>query len=403
MPRNIAGVSKAFASDERGTVVILFAFVLIVVTFIAGIGLDYGRMLHTRDKLAAAADAASLAAGRALLDGRLSDSEIEAVALKYFNENFDASSTFGKIGKVTVTLNRDAGTVRFDVDAAVPMTLTRVAGYSSTTLPVHSASAFDDRDIEVALALDVTTSMGQPASKISDLRSAAKDLVDILLPDGGTRNRVRIALAPYAAGVNAGWYASTATGGASNGCVHERSGANAFTDVSPARGTYLGYTPGMSCPSAAVVPLSADKDLLKSSIDSYRANGYTAGHIGTAWAWYLLSSRWSGIWPRSSAPAAEGDGKTLKAVVLMTDGEFNTQYVRANGTSSEQALSLCGNMKDKDVVVYAVGFMSPPTAEAMLRQCASSADHYFSAANGTELRSAFQAIAMSLNNLRLTQ
>lgn len=403
MHRKIAGISKAFANDERGTVVILFAFVLIVVTFMAGIGLDYGRMLHTRDKLTAAADAAALAAGRALLDGRLDDSEIEALAVKFFRENFDASSTFGKLGKVSVSLNRAAGTVRFDVDAGVPMTLTRVAGFTSTTLPVRSASVFDDRDIEVALALDTTGSMGQPASKIADLRSAAKDLVDILLPDGGTRNRVRIALAPYAAGLNAGWFASAATGRASNACVHERSGADAFSDAPPARGSYLGFTPGMSCPSATLVPLSADKDSLKRSIDSYSANGYTAGHIGNAWAWYLLSSRWSSFWPSASTPAAEGDGKTLKAVVLMTDGEFNTQYVRANGTSSEQALSLCGNMKDKGITVYAVGFMSPAPAQAMLRQCASSADHYFSASNGAELRSAFQAIAMSLNNLRLTQ
>ena len=44
----------------------------------------------------------------------------------------------------------------------------------------------EQHDIELAMALDVTGSMS--GSKIADLRTAATDLVDILLPAGGTPN-----------------------------------------------------------------------------------------------------------------------------------------------------------------------------------------------------------------------
>ncbi|HKZ96800.1 MAG TPA: VWA domain-containing protein [Hyphomicrobiaceae bacterium] len=392
------------ASDERGTVVVVFALMFVFLAFTAGIAIDYGRIVHTNSRIAAAADAAAIAAGRAMLDGRMSDAEIEAVAREYFNQNLSAGGTFGHIDRVAVAFNRSAGTVTIKVDAGVPTTLTRIAGFDDATLPVTSAAIFEQKDIELAMALDITGSMGSPSSKIADLRTAAKDLVDILLPDGGTPNRVRIGLAPYAASLNAGPYAGTVSGGASTGgCVHERRGGERFTDAAPAPGAYLGFTPAMNCPSAAVEPLTPDKALLKQRIDGYRAAGSTAGHIGTAWAWYLLSPDWTAIWPSPSAPVPYGDERTVKAVILMTDGEFNTEYVRSNGSSAVQAKSLCANMKAQGVLVYAVGFMSPSTAQALLKECASSPDHYFSASDGEELKGAFQAIAMNLNNLRLTQ
>ena len=84
----------------------------------------------------------------------------------------------------------------------------------------------------------------------------------------------------------------------------------------------------------------------------------------------------------------------------MTDGIFNTAYY--NGTSSSQAVSLCENMKEQGVVVYAVGFQAPVGAEATLKSCATSEDHYFKATSGSELQEAFTTIAQELNNLRLT-
>lgn len=397
-----APLRTRFAADERGVVAPIFGLMAIMLFFVAGMAIDYGRATHMRSKIAAAADGAALAAGRAMLDGRLTDDEVKTLGRKFFFENISHGGKFGDVNNVDFTLNRDQSTVTIHVDAAVPMTITKVQGFEEAAIGVDSAVNADQQDIELAMALDVTGSMS--GSKIADLRTAATDLVDILMPSGGTPNKVRIAIAPYSASVNAGVYAATVTHGASaNGCVHERGGAQAFTDAAPGPSTWLGFTHGLYCPSAEVIPLTDDPDALKHTISRLSAGGSTAGHIGTAWADYLISPRWAGIWPASSAPVAYNDGKTLKAVVLMTDGEFNTWYVNANGDSGVQARKVCAEMKKNNVTVYTIGFMSPPEAQDLLKECASSENHFFNAENGNQLRSAFIEIAQHLNNLRLTQ
>jgi von Willebrand factor type A domain len=326
---------------------------------------------------------------------------VRAITLKYFNENMDHGGKFGDTSNVNIIIDRQSGLVKVDATTNVDMTVMRTANFNSISVPVSSSVLSEQKDIELGMALDLTGSMG--GQKIVDLRAAAKDLVDILMPDGGSPNTVRIGLAPYAASVNAGSYARTVTNNLSNKCVHERGGPDAFNDKAPGNGNWLGTRAGLSCPNSKIEPLTDNKAQLKSNIDTYTANGSTAGHIGAAWASYLISPEWGAIWPAASRPVAYSDGKTLKAIVLMTDGEFNTQYVNANGNSDSQARQICSETKNRDVVVYTIGFQSPAQAEALLKDCASSPETYFSAQNGNELRQAFVLIAQQLNSLRLTQ
>ncbi len=401
MISRIADTLRDIATDNQGTTAPLFAVMFMVLMFIVGMAVDFGRATYAERRIAAAADAAALAAGRAMLDGRLSDDDVRELGLKFFSENLKGSDLEGSVNSFDLVINRGTGTVKVDVDAGIETKITRVRGFDTVDVGVSAAVAADQQDLEVSLALDVTGSM-RSRNKIQDLQAAAKDLVDILIPDSGSPNDVRIGLAPYAASVNAGRYADDATDGASNACVHERGGFEAFTDAAPGRGTWLGYSSGLRCPTAEIVPITDDKDSLKSAINRYRASGSTAGHIGTAWAWYLVSPEWASIWPSASRPVDYDDTETRKIVVLMTDGEFNTHYRGSNGDSSSQARSICSEMRDTNVIVYTIGFMSPPRAEALLQECASSADHYFNASNGSELRAAFVEIAQQLNNLRLT-
>ena len=43
-----------------------------------------------------------------------------------------------------------------------------------------------------------------------------------------------------------------------------------------------------------MVPLSDDKAYLRRTVEGYRDGGTTAGHLGTAWGWYLVSPEWAG-------------------------------------------------------------------------------------------------------------
>jgi hypothetical protein len=158
--------------------------------------------------------------------------------------------------------------------------------------------------------------------------------------------------------------------------------------------------------SVTILPLTNDKDALTAKIDTFVANGYTAGHIGTAFAWYMLSPEWSGIWPENSQPASYSDAATKKIAILMTDGEYNTQYNGTGyGTPSEQAVQLCANMKAKGIEVYTVGFDlgGNETATSTLASCATDASYAYVAADGNELKQAFRDIAIKLSNLYLSK
>lgn len=396
--------AKTFAKDQNGTIAMMFGLMFMAFAMVAGMAIDYGRVHHMNTRLTAATDAAALAAGSALLDGRLSDTEIEDMARTFFDRNLnDGPGLFGTVSTPTITVDRGSRSVLIDSVANVPMTITKIAGFSHVDVPVRSATQFDQRDIELGMALDVTGSMR--GSKIQALKVAAKDLLDILMPDSGNANRVRVGLAPYAASINAGTFANTVTGhtGGGHTCVHERTGADRFTDAAPANSlTYLGRRNSMNCPSATIVPLSDNKAALKAEINSYNASGATAGHLGAAWAGYMVSPEWNTIWPTASRPVGYGDSNTIKAVILMTDGVFNTQYESGNGNSAAQARAVCDEMKNKGVAVYSVAFQAPGSAQALLADCSSGSSHYFSADNDDELRQAFQKIAKQLNNLRLT-
>lgn len=411
MLRTFKDFSAKFGRDEEGTVAVLFGLIFTVMILMVGVAVDHARIVHAESKMTAAADAAALAAGRAMLDGRLTDEEVREMGRRYFDANLGQGGKFGDVRDVRFSLNRAAGTVTVDVDADIPLTITRVGGFESFEMPIDSTTAYDQRDIELGMALDVTGSMG--GSKIADLKSAAKDLIDILLAETGRTNTIRIGLAPYSAAVNLGPYATAASNRTgTDGCVRERTGTYANTDEAPGAGAFFaaGGSPrdidpteggqGYICPSATVLPLTTNKTALKSAIDRYNANGATAGHIGAQWAWNLVSPNWKDVWPTASRPTNYGSANTIKAVILMTDGIFNVAY--ANGRASDQALTICDRMKDKDVVVYAVAFQSPRAAEDLLKRCASNEDTFFNARDGDELRAAFQSIAAKLNNLRLT-
>jgi Flp pilus assembly protein TadG len=311
----------------------------------------------------------------------------------------------------------------------------------------------DGTNLEIAMMLDITGSM--QGDKIVDLIAAAKDLIDIVVWDDQSQYTSRVALVPFAPAVNVGDEFFTAITGKSDDpdpdgdgynyppncynksgnvkkscsgdsdykvkryarCVVERTGADAATDAAPTgAGTWLPPANGPttktpSCtPDAKIVPLTKDRALLKSTIDGFKAEGSTAGQLGTAFAWYLLSPNWNNVWPVEGRPTPYGTPKVQKIAVLMTDGVYNTLQGDMYGDNSwqatsalNQAVAICTGMKAKSITVYTVGFdLDSNNAKNMLKSCATSSDHYYDAANGDQLKAAFRDIALKISKLRLT-
>lgn len=408
---------KSFCSDESGGIAIMFGLMSLGIMMFAGVALDYSRVNHERSRVTAALDAAALAAGKALLDGRLTDTEVQQRARAYFEQNVKAAQRFGSVESFDVQIDRATSGVQVNAAVALPMTLTRLMGIDNVVFPVSASAKFEQQDIELSLALDVTGSMA--GSKIAALKAAAQDLFDILLPDAGTPNKVRIALAPYSSGVNAGVYAATATGLAApaRGCTFEREGPDKFDDSAPEAGNYFkaigssGIVRGASCPSAArVVALTDDKDVLRTEVQSYTVGGSTAGHLGAQWAWNLISPNWGSVFTGDNTPVSYGDRKTLKVMIVMTDGRFNTfagQNLGDNSStarrSSKLAVAACEGARDKGIAVYTIGFqLDDPQATQTLKDCAGNDRNFYAAATGEELREVFKSIAEQIISLRLS-
>lgn len=400
--------------DDRGSVAMMFGLMTTVLVMFSGLALDYGRIVDLRGRMVDAADSATLAAGKAMLAGELSDTEIIELARTFFVQNLGPLSEATTLGDPDIRINRTTGDVAISVVANLGMTLARVAGYKSMQVPITSEANFRQKDIEVGMALDITGSMRERMggqTKIASLEDAFEIFANRLLPDErSTANRVRIALAPYSASVNVGRDSGTISNFmSSDDCVVEAVGGrasdslNVFNVINRRVGRAIGY----SCPSNSIMPLTDDREALIREVRSFNPIGGTAGHLGAQWAWNLVSDKWTGVFSGSHAP----DGydrvernELLKAVVLMTDGDFNTSYT--GPSSPAQAVALCNSMKAKGVKVFSIAFglTRGSPSEATLRNCASEGDEYFALADSPEeLNAAFEKFADQLTQLRLVK
>lgn len=411
---------RDFCDAQAGGVAIIFSISILLVIATVGLAIDGARAFGVSSHVAAALDSAVLAGGKMLDDDNATEEDIRERVVAYVNAHLKGQLPDG----VTVTtpvigINRQTGEVSIVVHVAAATTFGQVAGVPMIQFERHASIVYFAKKVELALVLDVTGSMND-SSKIDNLKSAAREVIDTLLSGNPAPGTIRIGLAPYSAAVNAGTYAPAVSAGLSvDGCVFERDGAYAYTEAPPSVQPLAAMpnpaapsNPNYGCPAAPILPLTDDKGLLKSTVDGYAASGWTAGHVGAAWGWYLLSSQWGSIWPAASLPRSYSDPKVIKSVLLMTDGEFNTSYNNGNpnatgetvpGSSAYQALQLCAAMKMQNIIIYSVAFQSPPAAESVLRQCATSPGHYFDANNGAELRAAFRQVAERLGALRLSK
>jgi hypothetical protein len=161
-----------------------------------------------------------------------------------------------------------------------------------------------------------------------------------------------------------------------------------------------------------VFPLTNKKSELKKMVRSLSANGMTAGHLGTAWAWYLLSPNWSALFDDDAKPApysdltartSKGDRKLRKIAVLMTDGEYNTSHNGIDATV--QARALCAEMQKSGLEIFTIGFDvdAGSTVVDTLKQCASAPTNFYLAKDGTSLTTAFIDIAKKASVVRLSK
>jgi Flp pilus assembly protein TadG len=512
--------------NRSGTVGMMFGLLVIPLTAVVGLAIDFGRAYAVKSQTQSALDAAALAAGRvSQVEKTDTVNKASAAASAYFNlakpTNVVSSlmqfSPNGQNTEFTVTATSWVRTpflgvlqalVTKEPGAGAPsgcsgnyfgcikLTTTATAALCPSAACVGQSSG--GSNLEISLMLDVTGSMCSPCTKIDAVKAAAKDLIDIVIWDDQSEYTSKVALAPFADAVNVGTtlaplvrnttsgsssspstYTTTATlndttnqptkswikfnsvNGSNSGgcttsgtdnclwqihakCVTERVGVHAYDDTAPVTTVantlvgkgYFSNSASSGCSVAdypdpevnLIMPMTKDRTALKARIDKLSTGGSTAGHLGTAWAYYLLSPKWNSLFPAASAAGPYSDltvmnsknqPKLRKIAVLMTDGDYNINYCKGveaqnsdqspdikcnseNGKSQAQAASLCSAIKNAKIEVFAVGFQVSAAAKTFLTGCATDASHYYDATTDVALQAAFRDIALKIATLRLT-
>ncbi|WP_084605013.1 TadE/TadG family type IV pilus assembly protein [Cognatishimia maritima] len=92
----------------------------------------------------------------------------------------------------------------------------------------------------------------------------------------------------------------------------------------------------------------------------------------------------------------------------MDDNQANRDWYNrvrnfvGHSTKNARTQAICDSAKAEGIIVFTIGFEAPEAGQAVLQNCASSANHYFDV-QGLEIADAFAAIAASIRQLRLTQ
>lgn len=489
--------AKHFFSNKAGNIGMTFAITLVPLVTLVGGGLDYSSAIVLRQKLSHAIDSAALAVGKM---ANLSQSEAMAVAERVFNANLN-SLDHASIGNLTVTVNPASVTV--SANASMQTNFLGLVGINEVNIKVENEVVRANRKIELVMALDNTGSMGSNG-KMTAMKNAANELVEIMFMGNETSDKIKIGLVPFSQTVNVGsqyknasWMdvngqssingenfspkthhfelLSRTSNGQWRGCVEARPAPYDTTDAAATPGNpdtlfvpyfapdepdsyyYLNryrsdqvsgsyayrqshtakyqnasvnnggnsYGPNYLCTTPPVTPLTNEKSTVKSSISSFTPQGWTHIPMGLSWGWRLISP---------GAPFTEGtsydDDETVKAMILLTDGEntiaprnnHNMSYYTAYGYLNKQRLgtssqstavtklnsktaTLCENIKAAGIRLYTITFdlANNSTVQNLMRNCATSPTMYFNSPSNEELRTAFQTIAGDLSKLRLSK
>jgi hypothetical protein len=286
-------------------------------------------------------------------------------------------------------------------------------------------------------------------SKLTSLKDASNDLVDILFGSDTTSTQVKIGLVAFSNNVNIGssntayvtdptafdWGTETWKGCVEAVTTDDEDTKDDYTgpwapfyseDDSDNNWYYSGgyhisstRGPQRYCPDAEITPLTNVKATLTTAINAMVANGGTHINWGAIWGWRIISPD-----EPFTEGASYGTADSTKAVIILTDGA-NTAYdwlYDAFGKPSDERLgsgidtasevadeiddrlaTICENMKAVDIIVYTITFgLSDTDTQDLFEDCASDTNKYYDSPTTTELSRSFRAIAAQLKKLHIS-
>lgn len=220
MQQGVMARVAGLARRDGGNVGIIFSLSLTVLLLGAGAGVDFGRWINARTATQSALDNAVLAGARAL---QLNPADVAAalgVARSYYQTNVEKRISVLSDNVAFSSTDSDTAVVATG-NVTIKTLLLGLANVQSLPLFSNAESQIAKAttavggnyggNIEVALMLDVTGSMCDdrvgPCSngaKIDALKTAANDLVNIVVAGDQSKYLSRVALVPFSTRVRVG-------------------------------------------------------------------------------------------------------------------------------------------------------------------------------------------------------
>lgn len=357
--------------DRRANTLAIMAVALVPLAGMLGGGLDLARMYLVKTRMQHACDAGALAGRKSMGGGQWSQSSYRprTTAERFFTANFENDAYGSRDTQRTFT--EQAGKVTGKASAKVPMTLTRIMGFTEETIAVTCEAEMRLPNTDVMFVLDVTGSMGDRAvssdtqTKIQALRSAVKCFYEIVQkldtdencvggpPSGGLSDQVqvRFGFVPYSSNVNVGrllpqnFLADRWTYQSREIDDEPVYGVfNGFSDTSVSGGTYSGYT------TVRTATINDSRDC-------------TVGAFGMATDYYTPAQGARG-WPVENSY----DGTNWRASTPVTHRKYSTTYASSTRvctlryqerSASRNAWYRLADRTDEDAIAFPIWVYRP--------------------------------------------
>ena len=189
---------RRFLKNKSGNVAMIFALTAVPLVAAMGAAVDFSRAYQYRSMTQDALDAAALSANR--LIGIKSEAEIRLEADRFYAAN---TSKVPNAPPYEMAIN--GGEVTLTTHLDVDTYFLGLVGIEDIGFNLLARTVAGNATYEVVMALDNTGSMS--GSKISTLRTAARDLVNTLFTVNELNtqpNPLQIGLVPFASAVNVG-------------------------------------------------------------------------------------------------------------------------------------------------------------------------------------------------------
>lgn len=193
---------RAFAQDENGAMTIFACFMILIMILVGGIGADLMRNEMERTRLQGISDRAVLAAA---------DLDQEGTPAEVVQDYFDKAGLGEYVSSVTVGGTSQSRTVSVSAYRDMKTQFMHNVGVPTLPVPARATAQEGTAHVEVSLVLDISGSM-RFSNRMTDLRPAASDFVDVLLEDGASAY-TSINLIPYAGQTNPGAFMFDRLGG----------------------------------------------------------------------------------------------------------------------------------------------------------------------------------------------